>query len=63
MGPASLALQGAGGLFELVSCPHYLAEIIIYLGLLGVIGPYSWRPWLILTWLVRLLHDVRATAT
>lgn len=46
-------LLDAGGLFELVSCPHYLAELIIYLGLLGIVGPYSWLPWLIMAWLVR----------
>ena len=47
-------LPGIGGLFELVSCPHYLAEIIIYIGLLGMMGPQRLLPWLILLWLVRL---------
>jgi len=28
-----------GGLFELVSCPHYLAECLIYAGLVALVGP------------------------
>lgn len=28
-----------GGLFDYVSCPHYLAETVIYLALLGITSP------------------------
>lgn len=41
----------AGGLFELVSCPHYLAEIVIYLGLLIASGGQL-MPLLMLVWVV-----------
>lgn len=41
-----------GGAFELVSCPHYLAEIIIYLGLLMVLGRHNVLIWLVFTWVV-----------
>ncbi|KAL6774515.1 hypothetical protein ACKKBG_A25290 [Auxenochlorella protothecoides x Auxenochlorella symbiontica] len=39
-----------GGLFELVSCPHYLAEIVIYAGLGLLIGAQRPLAWLILAW-------------
>ncbi|RMZ53565.1 hypothetical protein APUTEX25_003387 [Auxenochlorella protothecoides] len=39
-----------GGLFELVSCPHYLAEIVIYSGLGLLIGAQRPLAWLILAW-------------
>lgn len=42
-----------GGAFELVSCPHYLAEIVIYAGLALVAGRGRLLPWLILAWVVR----------
>lgn len=41
-----------GGLFELVSCPHYLAEIVIYAGLGLLIGAQRPLAWLILAWVV-----------
>lgn len=41
----------AGGLFEFVSCPHYLAEIVIYLGLLVASGGQL-MPLLMLVWVV-----------
>lgn len=40
-----------GGAFTLVSCPHYLAEIIIYIGLV-VIQQGRGHTWLILAWVV-----------
>lgn len=42
-----------GGAFELVSCPHYLAEIVIYAGLALVAGRGQLLLWLVLTWVVR----------
>ena len=42
-----------GGAFELVSCPHYLAEIVIYAGLALVAGRGQLLPWLVVTWVVR----------
>lgn len=44
-----------GGAFELVSCPHYLAEMVIYAGLALVAGRGQLLPWLVLTWVVRPL--------
>jgi hypothetical protein len=41
-----------GGAFEWVSCPHYLAEIVIYLGLVLVQGGRAIL-WLVLAWVVR----------
>jgi len=40
-----------GGMFELVSCPHYLGEIVIYLGLALLTWP-AIRPRLMLLWVV-----------
>jgi 3-oxo-5-alpha-steroid 4-dehydrogenase 3 len=40
-----------GGLFELVSCPHYLAEVVIYLGLF-IASQGRLLPLLMLTWVV-----------
>ena len=52
-------IAAAGGLFELVSCPHYLAEILIYGGLVLVQGPQSVNIWLIFMWVVRAFpHDI-----
>ena len=48
-----------GGAFELVSCPHYLAEIVIYGGLALVAGRGQPLPWLVLTWVVRPAADHR----
>ena len=42
----------AGGAFELVSCPHYLAEILIYCGLLAAAGAREPAGWLMLAWVV-----------
>jgi hypothetical protein len=42
----------AGGGFELVSCPHYLGEMVIYLGLALVTGQSRCLPWVIFTWVV-----------
>lgn len=41
-----------GGAFELVSCPHYLAEIVIYRGLLFLLGSHNLLVWIIFTWVV-----------
>lgn len=38
-----------------MSCPHYLGEIVIYLGLLVVLHGRQLNAWLILLWVVRLL--------
>lgn len=46
-----VAALPAGGLFELVSCPHYLAEIIIYIGLL-IASEGQLMPLLMLVWVV-----------
>lgn len=44
-----------GGGFHLVSCPHYLGEILIYAGLLLVSSTYSRLPYLVFVWVVCLL--------
>lgn len=36
-----------GGCFELVSCPHYLAELLIYVSLSLVAGGLSLTWWLV----------------
>jgi 3-oxo-5-alpha-steroid 4-dehydrogenase 3 len=41
-----------GGAFELVSCPHYLAEILIYAGLVLLLGRANGLVWLIFAWVV-----------
>ena len=46
-----------GGAFELVSCPHYLAEIVIYAGLALVAGRRQLLPWLVLAWVVHPAAD------
>ena len=46
-----------GGGFEYVSCPHYFGEIIIYAGLLLILGPFLLLPWLLFALVVRFLHD------
>ncbi|GAX80420.1 hypothetical protein CEUSTIGMA_g7859.t1 [Chlamydomonas eustigma] len=40
-----------GGLFELVSCPHYFGEVLIYLGLL-LLAEGRVNAWLMLGWVV-----------
>lgn len=37
-----------GGLFENISCPHYLAEIILYAAVAGVMGFHSLSSWVVL---------------
>jgi 3-oxo-5-alpha-steroid 4-dehydrogenase len=44
-----------GGGFDYVSCPHYLGEIVIYLGLAVLAGGLVLGPWLALAWVVRFL--------
>lgn len=44
-----------GGMFELVSCPHYFGEIVIYVGLVLVTEMHNWGAWLMLAWVVRAL--------
>lgn len=41
-----------GGAFELVSCPHYLAEILIYTGIAFILGKFSIISWLPLLWVM-----------
>eukprot|EP00898_Chlorokybus_atmophyticus_P005225 jgi/Chlat1/5703/Chrsp38S05524 len=41
-----------GGAFELVSCPHYTFEIVLYVGLLMVAGVRNVTLWLLLAWVV-----------
>ena len=48
-----LYARAAGGLFELVSCPHYFAEIVIYGGLALLVGDSRPLVLLILGWVVR----------
>lgn len=36
-----------------MSCPHYLGEIVLYLGLAILIGDQSLDVWLVLAWVVR----------
>lgn len=48
----SICFIFAGGGFQLVSCPHYLGEIIIYAGLLLTSGLLQLLPWLIFLWVV-----------
>ena len=44
----------AGGGFELVSCPHYLGEVVIYAGLVLVQAWCRATTWLMLLWVVSL---------
>ena len=46
---------GTGGAFELVSCPHYLGEIVIYLGLCLQLDVSRALCWLPLAWVVSRL--------
>ena len=53
-----------GGAFTLVSCPHYLGEIVIYLGLTLILGGSNLCVWVVLAWVVssslpKLLFDQR----
>ena len=42
----------AGGAFELVSCPHYLGEVVIYAGLALALAGQRLTAWLMLLWVV-----------
>lgn len=42
----------AGGAFELVSCPHYLGEVVIYAGLALALAGQRVTAWLMLLWVV-----------
>lgn len=42
----------AGGAFELVSCPHYLGEVVIYAGLAVALAGRRVTAWLMLLWVV-----------
>ncbi|CAL5230065.1 g13518 [Coccomyxa viridis] len=41
-----------GGAFTLVSCPHYLGEIVIYFGLALILGDSNVCIWIVLAWVV-----------
>lgn len=41
-----------GGLFELVSCPHYFAELLIYVSLSVVFGVLSLTWWLVVLYVL-----------
>ena len=41
-----------GGLFELVSCPHYLGEVVVYCGIVLLTGGRLLNTWLMLAWVV-----------
>ncbi len=41
-----------GGAFTLVSCPHYLGEIVIYFGLALIVGDSNVCIWIVLAWVV-----------
>lgn len=41
-----------GGAFTLVSCPHYLGEIVIYIGLALILGWSNLSVWIVLAWVV-----------
>ncbi|XP_061680386.1 polyprenol reductase [Syngnathoides biaculeatus] len=41
-----------GGCFELVSCPHYLAELLIYVSLSLVAGGFSLTWWLVVLYVL-----------
>jgi len=44
--------------FEYVSCPHYLAEVLIYLSLLLILGHFeNWSMWLILAFVLANLGN------
>lgn len=65
-------LIAAGGAFELVSCPHYLGEVVLYVGLVAATAGRRATAWLMLLWVVsglgrkgcplraRVLHQSRA---
>ncbi|KAG0711387.1 Polyprenol reductase [Chionoecetes opilio] len=49
-------LMPEGGLFEVVSCPHMLAEVVVYAGLLTVLGTHCDWLWVAL-WVLSNQHD------
>lgn len=42
----------SGGWFELVSCPHYLAELLIYVSLGIVSGSHALTWWLVVLYVL-----------
>ena len=42
----------SGGMFELVSCPHMLAEVLIYVSLCIIMQFSSMRWLLVTTWVI-----------
>ncbi|XP_038136618.1 polyprenol reductase [Cyprinodon tularosa] len=57
-----------GGWFELVSCPHYFAELLIYISLGFVLGRFSVTWWLVVLYVLfnqalagQLCHDLYVT--
>lgn len=44
-----------GGAFELVSCPHYLGEVVLYAGLVAATAGQRATVWLMLLWVVSSL--------
>ena len=46
-----------GGAFELVSCPHYLGEIIVYGGLMIMLGQQNLSVFIIFSWVVSSIFD------
>ena len=47
-----------GGGFDYVSCPHYLGEIVIYLGFAVLAGGLVIGPWLALAWVVSCIYFI-----
>ena len=41
-----------GGMFELISCPHYLGEVVVYCGIILLTGGRLLNTWLMLAWVV-----------
>ncbi len=41
-----------GDWFQFVTCPHYLAEIILYMCIAAILGPEHQTGWLIFFWVV-----------
>jgi len=51
-----------GDWFEYVSCPHYFAEILIYISIVFVVGPTNLSAWLIICFVIlNLSHSALLT--
>ena len=50
-----------GGAFSLVSCPHYLGEIVLYAGLALILCGSNISIMVVLAWVVRSLSDCIAS--